>query len=760
MTTIKKTMTRALLLTSAATSLAIAAPAFAQDNGQTSASTVDELVVTARRREENLQDVPIAVSALSGEKLEQIGAVNITALQETTPNATVQVARGSNSTLIAFIRGIGQQDPLWGFESGVGLYIDDVYVARPQGAVLDIYDVQRIEVLRGPQGTLYGRNTIGGAIKYVTAPITDAELKIKGEYGSYNERNLIMSAKTPMGDKWAAGITLARFLRDGFGENLNSGAEHYNKDIWTGRATLEFTPSDALFFRLSGDWLRDDSNAKHGTRLLPFINGAGVAVPGGEVLDNVYDTRAGIGDYNHVETSGISFLGQWDVNDQVTLKSISAYRAGKTDTVIDFDAMPENVLDIPAVYSDHQFTQEFQGVYTGERLQGVVGVYYLNSAAAGTFDTIVGRAGVNTATSGRLETKSWSVFGDFSYDVTDQLAVSVGGRWTKDDKTANQFRAIYLGAVRSPLLGGPARNPIAIRTNYTADESFSQFTPRLSVSYKFDPDLTGYASYSKGFKSGGFDMRGDAFLYPNTVNGFEPETADSFEVGLKGALLDRRLTFATDVFYTKYKDMQITTQYAMPAGIASVVDNVGSATLWGWEFEGRAHLTDWLSANLALGYISTEFNEYLAFIPGASGAQCSPNATVPPSPAGCSVDVADQRDIQNTPDWTGSFGLTFSHDLGDHGLITFTPRASYRGDSQMFEAATPLLDQQAYWLFDASVVWTSPDDRYTVGLHGHNLADEEYRVGGYVFPGALLGNSVTGFYGPPRTFTLSVGAKF
>ncbi|MDQ1155101.1 TonB-dependent receptor plug domain-containing protein [Brevundimonas sp. SORGH_AS_0993] len=156
-------------------------------NAHQDTATVDDIVVTARRRDEQLKDVPVAVSALSAERLEQTGAVNITALQQQTPNATVQIARGSNSTLISFIRGVGQQDPLWGFEPGVGLYVDDVYVARPQGAVLDIFDIQRIEVLRGPQGTLYGRNTIGGAIKYVTKRLgQDPSLTARAELGSYN----------------------------------------------------------------------------------------------------------------------------------------------------------------------------------------------------------------------------------------------------------------------------------------------------------------------------------------------------------------------------------------------------------------------------------------------------------------------------------------------------------------------------------------------------------------------------------------------
>lgn len=214
---------------------ALSASAVAQEaSAEPQASNVDDIVVTARRREETLKDVPISVSALGAERLEETGATDITALQQQTPNATVQVARGSNSTLISFIRGIGQQDPLWGFEPGVGLYVDDVYVARPQGAVLDIFDIQRIEVLRGPQGSLYGRNTVGGAIKYVTSRLDpdSPELTLRGAYGSYNQVDLLAQGSMPVTDKLRIGAAVASYNRDGYGENLNTGAEHYNKDVW------------------------------------------------------------------------------------------------------------------------------------------------------------------------------------------------------------------------------------------------------------------------------------------------------------------------------------------------------------------------------------------------------------------------------------------------------------------------------------------------------------------------------------------------
>ncbi len=707
-------------------------------------SSVDDIIVSARRRDEALKDVPVAVSAFSAEQLEQKGSADITELTRSAPSLTLQAARGSNSTLISFIRGVGQQDPLWGFEPGVGLYMDDVYIARPQAAVLDIFDIQRIEILRGPQGTLYGRNTIGGAIKYVTKRIDadEPQGQVRASYGSYNQRDLVASAELPFNDKFAVSAAVARYLRDGYGTNLNTGNEHYNKDVTAARFSAEWTPTHNLFFRLAGDIVKDDSNARHGHREL-------APSPA-----DVYDTNAGAGDANRVESKGLSLTGEWNVNEWLTLKSVTAQRDGLTRGNIDFDNLPSPVLDIPARYDDDQFSQEFQAVFSGDRWSGVAGVYYLDATASGAFDTVLGLANLTTLTSGSVDTKSYAVFGDFSYDVTDALSVSVGARWTHDEKTGTVFRRQYLG-IRSPGFGNGAAVPIAApRTDYTATKEFEKFTPRVSVSYKLTPDLTTYVSWGEGFKSGGFDMRGDAVLYPDTVKGYRPETVETWEIGLKGSLFDNRLNFATAIYDSSYEDQQITTQYPAGATVASVVDNVGSSSIRGWEFEGRLRVTDNLTLNGMLSYTDAKFEQFMAYIPtGPLNSSC-------PTQPGCVVDVSDQRDFQNTPEWTGSIGATYTHWMENGSSLAFIPSASYRGDYQLFETASPILDQEAFWMFDASLVWTSSNDRLTVGVHGKNLSDEQYRVGGYVFPGALFGDSLIGYYGAPRTVTATVGLKF
>lgn len=728
-------LVKTALLAGAAWS-ALSTIAMAQDATPQDSTSLDEIVVTARRRDEALKDVPISVSALGGERLEQTGASDITALQQQTPNATVQVARGSNSTLISFIRGIGQQDPLWGFEPGVGLYVDDVYVARPQGAVLDIYDVERIEVLRGPQGSLYGRNTVGGAVKYVTSGLShDPELTLRGSYGSYNQIDLLAMGSVPLADNFRIGGAIASYQRDGYGSNLNTGAEHYDKDVLAGRVSAEWEPRDDMSIRIAYDRVEDNSNPRHGHREV-----AGVG-PGAGVPDSVYDTFAGIGDDNSVMNQGLSATIRLDLNDHWTFKSITAWREGETDTVIDFDNTAAPTLDIPAYYADDQITQEFQFLFDYDRIQGVMGYFYLDGHAEGAFDTIAGNLGIVIGTAGFVDTTSHAFFADVNLDLTERLHLGLGMRYTLDEKTGDVFRANYLGATRSPLLGGTPRAPILLRTDYTASKDFDQFTPRVALSYDLTDDLTTYASWSRGFKSGGFDMRGDAILTPNTVNGYNPETVDSYEIGLKGAL--NRFSFSSAFFYNEYNDQQVTTQVPAVGGIASFVDNVGSSTFYGAEFEGRLTIMDNLFANFAVGYLHSDFEEFLRY-----------NLAL-----GVYEDISDQVVLQNAPEWTGYLGLTWLGDVAG-GELAVTPSVSYRGDYSQFEFPNPILDQQAYTLVDLSVVWTDPSDRWMFGLYGKNLTDEEYRVGGYNFAGAAFNNSLIGYYGPPQTVTATVQFKF
>ncbi|WP_112061811.1 TonB-dependent receptor [Hyphomonas pacifica] len=739
--------------------------AHAQDDSgeQEEARTLGRVTVTAQRREEDLIDVPLSVSAFDSAQLEATGAVDITSIQRSTPNATIEVARGSNSTLIAFIRGVGQQDPLWGFEPGVGLYVDDVYIARPQGAILDIFDIDRIEVLRGPQGTLYGRNTIGGAIKYVTKKMSDEpELKAKVNFGSYSQLDTIVSGSTPIGDQFAIGGAIASYQRDGYGKNLFTGAEHYDKDVLAYRVSAEWQPTSDFFVRLAYDKSQDDSNAKHGHRLLPSADGT---LP---VTDNVYDTRGGAGDDNSVETEGYSLTAEWDVNDAVTLKSITAYREGHTVTPIDFDALPQPDFDVPAYYNDDQFSQEFQMLYNGARFSGVAGIYYLDGSADGAFDLLLSSLGVTVFQGGKQDKENFSLYGDFTYDLTDRFSVSLGGRYTKDETTADVTRELWLGLGSGSFdTDNQTSLFLATQTGYTGlNREDEEFTPRISISYKATDDINLYATYAQGFKAGGFDPRARADLDPLGLSqeGFGPEKVDSYEIGLKGNFFDNRLQLNTAAFYAEYTDQQITVQSGADSdndGIndtfVSSVFNAGSSEYKGLEIEGSWFISDEFTLMGNLGYIDAEIKEIIS----------------------AGVNIADQFVTQNTPELQGQLSLNYMKDFGpDFGALSITGSASYRdeyylfnvpnegfdpGTNVIFPLGGPALDPDSYTLLDLSLVWTSPSEKLKFGIHGRNLTDEEYRVAAYNFvtPSQLGADSAySAFYGPPRTVTASISYEF
>jgi iron complex outermembrane receptor protein len=295
--------------------------------------------------------------------------------------------------------------------------------------VLDIYDVERIEILRGPQGTLYGRNTIGGALKYVTRRLPDDfEAKLRATYGTYNQAEGVVSVSAPLGDLVKVGGSFARLSRGGFGDNLNiQGVENYNKDVYAGRGTVEFeTPDDRLFVRISGDYTRDQSDPRNGHRLIPSL------LTGAPVLNDVFDTRAGLNNPEQdVEAYGIAMNVSVRLTDEFTFRSISAYRQDTSFTPIDFDALPSEDVDVPARYANEQTSQEFQLLYEGNRLQGLVGFYYLDAKARTTFDVILnttapllGLPALNASTDGTVRTDTYSFFGDFTFDITNQIAVS------------------------------------------------------------------------------------------------------------------------------------------------------------------------------------------------------------------------------------------------------------------------------------------------------------------------------------------------
>ena len=767
-----------------------------QPDAITLAEDGGEIVVTARRREESLKDVPIAVTVFSGTLLERQGATDITDIGDTTPNVTIETSRGTNSTLTAFIRGIGQQDPVAGFEQGVGLYLDDVYLNRPQGAVLDIYDVERIEVLRGPQGTLYGRNTIGGAIKYVTRRLPNRPvLNVRGTVGTYGQLDGVATASYPIDELLRVGASVARLTRDGFGKNLITGDENYNQNVSAGRVSLELGRDDDAMLRLSADYTRDKSNPRGGHRLIPGL------FTGAPVLGDEFDSRGGLDDPKQkVVSKGAAAHAQFRLGEGFTIKSITSIRRDTSDTPIDFDALPTIDVDVPAIYENKQFSQEVQLEVNRGKLSGVVGAYYLNAGALTAFDvrlytTAPTLPGLTAITEADVDTKTWAIFGDFSYEFSDQFSVSLGGRYTNDKRHTSVLRQTLIRG-GSARFGGTAGfgngTVIATTSSFTGDRTDTAFTPRASVSFKPNEDHHFYASFAKGFKGGGFDPRGQSTQAPDADGdgdrdaddiyeymAFDPEKVTSFELGWKASFFDKRVFTSVALFNASYRDVQIPTSIGCvingQPNFCGLTSNAGKARIRGIEFEGNARVFgnpggSRFNVGWTLGYLDADFQEFLSFvaIDRTTGLPIAP----------IEIDVADSRKIQNTPKLTASGTLSYSTPLAG-GDLYLSSTLSYRSKSQQFELRVPGLDQKAFALLDASATYEFGGGHWTMGLHGKNLTNQRYKSAGYNFlrqnpfsgdfilptgaPGisSALGREgvLTAYYGNPRQVFFTLGYK-
>ena len=741
-----------------------------------STDNISKVVVTARRRAELIQDVPGAVTALSGAELEKQAIPDITVLTDKVPNTTLKTSRGTNTTLTAFIRGIGQQDPVAGYEQGVGIYLDDVYLARPQGALTDIYDLERIEVLRGPQGTLYGRNTIGGAVKYVTRKLAPKPmLDAKATLGNYGEADLVVKGSTPVTDILRVGGTLATFNRNGFGHNVLTGQQNYNKDLWAGRVSAELLPNSDLFIRFAYDRTVDDSQPRQGYRLTP-----GPAPANIQPLPGLYDTRADlysvVGHKQQVINQGTSLLIDYTIDPTLSFKSITANRKSESYAPIDFDSLETPLFEAPAIYSDHQTSQEFQLTYTGSRLQGVAGVYYMKANAFNKFDVLYNAAGgLSLLTYDDIDTRTWAAFADASYSLTDTFNVTLGGRYTDDQRRARIFKQTYLGLGGSALLGNP--NAIAFGKPNTdlgkddLDRTDKKFTPKVGIGWKIAPDHNVYSTFSKGFKGGMFDPRMDltASGGPNTAaslakrRGVNPEEVSTIELGLKSSMHGGRVQTNAAVFYTDYKNVQI--PGSIPTfdakgnvnGFAGTLTNAGKAKIDGLELEMIAYLTNALSVSAMYSHIDAKYKEWYV----ANGANL--------------VNIADSTEFQNTPKNAANLSVNYDWPLavaGRAGTLSLTNSVAYKSKVYQTEVARPTgvpsldatlpgnlaLAQGGFGLWDAGLVWTSSDRKYQVGLHGRNLLDKRYKVAGYNFSGFF--NSVTAFYGDPRSVRATLDVKF
>ncbi len=739
-------------------------------NDSVDSTSLDEIIVTAERRSANLQEVPVSMTSYSADDLAALQVTDIGDLQSLVPNLSVHVGDANNA--VVYIRGVGQVDSIAFFEPGVGIYLDDIYLGRAQGAFLDVVDVERIEVLRGPQGSLYGRNTVGGAIKYVSAqPTNELSGNITASVGNFGRADIKASLSGPIiGDKLSGRLTAAKLSRDGYSDNAFDGNDDGDQDTFFLRGVLDFQASDTLSIQLSADFTDSDPDRSRTPSKVtpisiltvdPFTFGLSTTTYPADV-----DPFAVNADFNLVEqteTKGVGLNVTWDVNDQLTAKSISSYRELEYGTEIDLDGTPVNAFGIYYFNDQIQVTQEFQLTYTGERIAAVGGVYYFNEKGdtfdGGVFSNfLIAASGIS-----EFSTDSYAAFGQLDYAFSDRLTGIIGLRYTDEEKdyarTIEDFDLTALAGIlfdpvtfavsyANPELLNPRSSDLRLGTGVgvarpRADPdpaSFDNLSFKVGLKFQVNDDLQLFGTVSEGFKSGGFNGRlADGQLQP-----YDEETLISFEAGVKSEWWDNRLRLNGSLFFTRYEDLQVSSFEATADGssILPVFTNAGEADIAGIELELAAMLSERTQLSANLGYLDADYGEFLAGVDPATNQV---------------IDVSDQRELVNSPKWDAFVRL--SHDVPlSTGSLTFAGDIGYRSKTYLEVNSSENLAQGGYSVYNASIAFRSADDTWQLMLGGKNLGDKEYRTHAFdlsAFPGVELG-----YYNAPRTYSLTGSYRF
>jgi iron complex outermembrane receptor protein len=656
-----------------------------------------EVIVTAQKREEDLQKTPIAISAFSGPALEDQGIGNLTELPQLVPNfLSVAGGIGIASSASYAIRGIGQTGYTPASEAGVGTYVDGVYVARITGGALDLADIERVEVLRGPQGTLFGRNTVGGAVNIITMKpnLMGFDGKVDLSAGLYTGGSEPMgsaraSFNVPLSDSVAMRITALGRHSDGWGENnapLRHGEHLGAEDVVSGKATLLYQPSETFDLTLSADKFQ-----RRGTAAPPIQIAGPLALPE-EPLRASLDAAS----TDDINVWGASITANWTPG-VVKLKSISAYRAQDGVTAGDADGSVAPSISAYSLYKQDQISQEFQlsGDQFGDRIYWLLGAYFFTEN--GHFLQFANSYGVPFAFDVDNKTISYAAFSQATAKLTQRLRLTLGMRYTTETK---EIDAMTTGAGQVLL---PQSH---------AQKGAHATTPKVGLDFQISDQVLTYVSYTRGFRSGGFVALPTSPAALATP--FEPETNSSYEIGLKSELFERRVRLNVAAFYSAYNDIQVNALTFINGVIIPVVANAAKADLKGLEFDGQWQASRGLSLFGSLGLLD---NDGLESKPGFTVAT---GGTLPQSSRVNSALGFDYQ-VPGSPHGL-SFGADWSH------------RSSYYFDIANSKDSIG----NAYDLFNARVKMQPEGARWSMALSGKNLGDKRYRLAGLSAPGIAV----------------------
>ena len=863
----------------ASTALAVAAPAFAQDaEADQDTGGIGEIVVTAQKRAENAQNVPIAISVFTGSALNERAVTNVSQLTAVAPNVNFDngvAFTGSTAVLAASIRGIGSSDFAFNIDPGVGVYVDGIYLARSVGANQDLLDTGRIEVLKGPQGTLFGRNTIGGAVSIVTRDPAK-EFRVQGDFtvGRFNMFEGRGAIDIPLSDSLTSLVTFDVRHANGYAKRLAfPSALVVNSAPYTALPSTGYeSPSleggssnssmrgklryDGGNFRvtLSGDYQYSTGTAANS--LLGVLNdpaatgnpnfaflyntcrAAPTAVLGALGLMNfcstfgtqfpsirhdetttvnpitytpgvntgadpsrhelLYTDQFVTGDpdtsyasgnnFSRLRNYGFTLNAELDLSDTLLLKSITGYRNSSWVSGLDVDGSPLNILHASFDQRQKQISQEFQlvGSALDDRLKYVVGGYFFNEKGY-LLDLVSFAAGsVQIDGPNWFNTTNFAGFTQLDFKLNDLISLTLGGRYTHENKefeggqqevnglfyklvgsvafdgtpladpalsnicadtSGNIYPNAVLpgfgGATCMQVLGYPTvgnTNPLRVYAPGINKKVFNNFSPKLGIQLHPSDDVMLYGSYSAGYKTGGWTTR---YTTPQTaVSGFDPEKAYTFEAGLKSTLLNRRLQFNLSAYTTRYQGIQLNYQ----VGTSPTIANVGNARIQGFEVEVIAKPASMLTINASLGYTDSHYT-YL-----------DPAVQVTSAPNSFQLGATVGGDLPKTPNWKLNISPRIDLPVGGSGAkIALLADYTYTSAQRNNVEGTLLLNRPATSILNASLIFTAPEERYSISVGGTNLTDERYVTSGSSIPASGV---IAGIYSRPVEWYARVGFKF
>lgn len=705
-----------------------AAPAAAETTASGAAEhTLEEIIITSRKIEENIQDAPLAVSALSGLQLERAGIDSFDQVLSLIPNASQSGGIAGSLQGLVSIRGISTLVRFVGVETGVGYYVDGVYMGRPENFNQDLIDIERIEVLRGPQGALFGKNTIAGAIHIITRePSDETTGTLEAQYGNYDYYRLRGYVSGPLiEDKLYGSISGGYVKHDGYVKNISDiGPDLDAEDLATFRGKLRLKASDHVEFILSADALIDRGEPA-------FFEVADVSFIDDPSEQTPFTVNQDQPNFLDRDIWGVTLTSNVDLGEG-EWTTIVAYRESSFDAGLDDDKVP--VRFFVDFFSSDVKTVSVESRYAGaigERIGYVVGGYYFNQKADNLSnfalgDFLTGVPGIEPPIDliSAVDSESFAAFFNTNTAITDRLSLEIGGRFVTEKKEAMHIQNDMTGIFGS--------------TNFSAARRDNDFSPTISLSYEATETVTAYARFAQGFKSAGFNTD---FVIAGVSNlEVDPEYATSYEIGIKSDLLDQRLRLNLAGFYTSYKDLQL----SQITGGGVSLNNAAKADIYGIEAEFVAVLGPHLDLNGSLGYLDATYDDF----PGCPAPGATPPALTTPNCAGNYLNLA--------PKWTAALGAQFTYPVGSWG--DFIARADWNYRSKVF------FEPQ-------NTTRLSGDSRHLVNLRAgivtehwelfawvENLADETYV--NYADDRSAIFVNTTQSFGAPRTYGGTARFKF